>query len=159
MTNIILIAAIGKNRELGKNNDLIWHLKEDLNFFKETTMNHIIVMGYNTFKSLPKLLPGRKHIILTHQDINIDGVQVFHNMEELLTYLNSLDEDIYIIGGASIYEQFIPYANELLLTEIEEECFDADVYFPIWKEEDYTKEKIKDIDGDISYSHIRYRRK
>ena len=149
MTNIILIAAIGKNRELGKNNDLIWHLKEDLNFFKETTMNHIIVMGYNTFKSLPKLLPGRKHIILTHQDINIDGVQVFHNMEELLTYLNSLDEDIYIIGGASIYEQFIPYANELLLTEIEEECFDADVYFPIWKEEDYTKEKIKDIDGDI----------
>ena len=91
-------------------------------------MNHIIVMGYNTFKSLPKLLPGRKHIILTHRDINSDGVQVFHNMEELLTYLNSLDEDVYIIGGASIYEQFIPYANELLLTEIDAECFDADVY-------------------------------
>lgn len=67
MTKIIIIAAIGKNGELGKNNNLIWHLKEDLKFFKEVTTNHIIVMGYNTFKSLPCLLPNRTHIVLTHR--------------------------------------------------------------------------------------------
>lgn len=159
MANIILIAAIGKNRELGKNNDLIWHLKEDLKFFKENTMGHIIVMGYNTYESLPKLLPGRRHIILTHRDINIEGAEIFHNMEELLSYLNTLDEDIYIIGGASIYREFIPYGDELLLTEINAEYKEADVYFPEWNNEDFTKEIINEVDDDIPYSHIRYRRK
>lgn len=156
---IILIAAIGKNRELGKENNLIWHLKEDLKFFKENTMGHIIVMGYNTYKSLPNLLPGRRHIILTHRDINIEGAEIFHNMEELLSYLNTLDEDIYIIGGASIYREFIPYGDELLLTEINAEYKEADVYFPEWNNEDFTKEIINKVDGDIPYSHIRYRRK
>lgn len=156
---IILIAAIGKNRELGKENNLIWHLKEDLKFFKENTMGHIIVMGYNTYESLPNLLPGRRHIILTHRDLSIEGAEVFHNLDELLTYLHNLDEDIYIIGGASIYQQFMPYAQELLLTEINAECNEADVYFPEWNNEDFTKEIIKEVDGEIPYSHIRYRRK
>lgn len=156
---IILIAAIGKNRELGKENNLIWHLKEDLKFFKENTMGHIIVMGYNTYKSLPNLLPGRRHIILTHRDISLEGVEVFHNLDELLTYLNNIEEDIYIIGGASIYKQFMPYASELLLTEINAECNEADVYFPEWNNEEFTREVINEVDSDIPYSHIRYRRK
>lgn len=156
---IILIAAIGKNRELGKENNLIWHLKEDLKFFKENTMGHIIVMGYNTYESLPNLLPGRRHIILTHRDISLEGVEVFHNLDELLTYLNNMEEDIYIIGGASIYKQFMPYASELLLTEINAECNEADVYFPEWNNEEFTREVINEVDGDIPYSHIRYRRK
>ena len=70
MVSIKIIAAIGKNNELGINNELIWHLKEDLKFFKEETMGHKIVMGYNTFLSLPKLLPGRTHIVLTHHEID-----------------------------------------------------------------------------------------
>lgn len=156
---IILIAAIGKNRELGKDNNLIWHLKEDLKFFKENTMGHIIVMGYNTYESLPNLLQGRRHIILTHRDINTLGVEVFHNLDDLLTHLHNLDEDIYIIGGASIYQQFMPYAQELLLTQINAECNEADVYFPKWNNEEFTKEIIKEVDGEIPYSHIRYRRK
>lgn len=159
MANIILIAAIGKNRELGKDNNLIWHIKEDLKFFKENTMGHIIVMGYNTYESLPGLLPGRRHIILTHRDINIEGVKVFHSLNELLEYLKNIDEDIYIIGGATIYKQFMPYGNELLLTEIDAACSSADVYFPKWNNEEFTKEIISKIDSDIPYRHIRYRRK
>ncbi len=159
MAHIVIIAAIGQNRELGKNNNLIWHLKEDLKFFKETTMNHKIVMGYNTFKSLPKLLPKRKHLILTHQNIPNEEVEVFSDFKELLNYLNNLNEDIYIIGGASIYKQFLPYASELLLTEIEAECKDADAYFPDFDKSKYTKEEISNITSEeIKYQHIRYRR-
>lgn len=159
MAKIILIAAIGKNRELGKNNDLIWHLKEDMKFFREITMNHKIVMGYNTFLSLPKLLPGREHIVLTHKEINSEEVTVFHEANSLINYIQSLDEDIYIIGGASLYKLFIELADELVLTEIEAECDSADVYFPQYDVSSYETEHIKTVlDEDIKYKHIKLRR-
>lgn len=160
MAKLIIIAAIGQNNELGKNNNLIWKLKEDLKFFKDTTMHHKIVMGYNTFKSLPKLLPGREHIILTHRNLKIEGVKVFNEFESLLDYLKTLEEDIYIIGGASIYKLFINYADELLLTEIQASCIDADAYFPNFNIEEYTSEKIKEtFNEEIPYIHVRYRKK
>ncbi len=159
MAKITIIAAIGRNRELGKNNDLIWHLKEDLKFFKEKTTNHKIVMGMNTFKSLPKMLPNREHIILSHQNARIEGARVFNSLDDLLEYLNSLDEEVYIIGGASIYKLFMPYANQLLLTEIEEEDGDASVYFPEFNKNDYEKTLISEIEENgIKYKHISYRR-
>lgn len=157
MAIISIIAAIGKNNELGKNNDLIWHLKEDLKFFKETTMNHKIVMGYNTFKSLPKLLPGREHIVLTHKDIEINGVTVFNNIEDLITYLNKLDEVVYIIGGGMIYNLFINQADELILTEIDAEYLEADTYFPKFDRKKYIGKIVKEHDDNgIKYKHIKY---
>lgn len=160
MSKIIIIAAIGKNRELGKDNHLIWHLKEDLKFFKENTMNHKIVMGYNTFVSLNKLLPGREHIVLTHRKLNIADVQIFNDFNELLTYIKALDEDIYIIGGESIYRLFLEHADELLLTEINAECKEADAYFPNWDKEDYNSEILKSVDEEeMHYQHVRYRKK
>jgi len=93
MAKITIIAAIGQNRELGKNNDLIWHLKGDLQFFKSCTTNHKIIMGMNTFKSLPRLLPNREHIILSHQKTKINGTTIFNSLEELLNYLKELDEE------------------------------------------------------------------
>lgn len=160
MANIKIIAAIGKNLELGKNNDLIWHLKEDLKFFKSVTMGHTVVMGYNTFISLPHLLPGRKHIILSDKELNNEEVKVFNDFNTLVSYLESLDEDIYIIGGASIYRLFISLADELILTLIDAECKDADVYFPEYKKEDYEEELIKEInDEDPTYKHVVLRRK
>lgn len=87
MNNIIIIAAIGQNNELGKDNNLIWHLPDDLKFFKSITMNKTIVMGYNTYKSLPNLLPNRKQIVLTHRKINNPEVQVFNNIDFLLEYI------------------------------------------------------------------------
>lgn len=159
MAKITIIAAIGKNRELGKNNDLIWHLKGDLQFFKECTTNHKIIMGMNTFKSLPKMLPNREHIILSHRDISIDGATVFNNLEDLLTYLNKIDEEVFIIGGASVYKLFVPYADELILTEIDEEDLSADVYFPEFNKEEYERIILKEnSDNGVSYKHVSYRR-
>lgn len=159
MVSIKVIAAIGKNNELGINNELIWHLKEDLKFFKEETMGHKIVMGYNTFLSLPKLLPGRTHIVLTHHEIDNKEVIVFSNFEEVLNYLKALDEEVYVIGGASIYKLFLNVADELVLTEIDSEAL-ADAYFPTFNKEEYDKEVIDEhTENDISYKHVRYRRK
>lgn len=160
MAKIIMIAAVGQNGELGIDNHLIWNLKGDLKFFKEATTNHKIVMGYKTFTSLPKLLPNREHLVLTHQDLTMEKVQVFHDFSDLVNYLNSLDEDIYIIGGSSIYKLFLPLADELLLTEIKAEEKKADAYFPPFEENLYHREVIgENRENDISYAHVRLRRK
>ena len=159
MVSIKIIAAIGKNNELGINNKLIWHLKEDLKFFKKETMGHKIVMGYNTFLSLPGLLPERTHIVLTHHEIDNKEVMVFSNFEELLSYLKTLDETIYVIGGSSIYKLFLDIADELVLTEIDDER-QASVYFQSFNKEEYDKEVIDEHnENNISYKHVRYRRK
>ena len=153
---ISIIAAIGKNNELGKNNNLIWHIKEDLANFKRITMGKKIVMGANTYKSLPKKLEGREYIILSHSLKNIENGTVFSNFDDLLNYLQSLDEEVMIIGGASIYKMFLPYADKLYLTEIDA-SEDAQVYFP---KIDYNKFKIiKDIlsqEGNLKYRFKEY---
>lgn len=161
MANLILIAAVGENNELGKNNQLIWHLKKDMIFFKENTLNHKVVMGYKTYLSLPKLLSNRQNIVLTHQDIDIKGAFVFHSQKELLIYLNSLqEEDVYIIGGATIYKAFLPYANILLLTEIKATCKEADTYFPRFNLEDYEKINLASQQEDnLTFNHVKYVRK
>ena len=159
MAKLIIMAAIGKNGELGKDNDLIWHLKEDLKFFKEKTINHKVVMGYNTFKSLPKLLVNRTHIVLTHHDIDNKDVLVFNNFNDLINYLNNLDEDIYIIGGSKIYDLFMPLVDELILTEIDDKS-DADVYFPKFNKDDFLKRVIDSNEEEsLKYKHVLYRRK
>ena len=153
---ISIIAAIGKNNELGKNNDLIWRIKEDLANFKRITMGKKIVMGANTYKSLPKKLEGREYIVLSHSLKNIENGTIFSDFDKLLNYLQSLDEEVMIIGGASIYEMFLPYADKLYLTEIDA-SEDAQVYFP---EVDYNKFKmVNDVlsqDGDLKYRFREY---
>lgn len=160
MARIILIAAVGQNLELGKNNGLIWHLKEDMHFFKEHTTNHKIVMGYKTFLSLGRLLPNREHIVLTHHHCSIDNVSFFHDYESLYNYLSTFDEDIYIIGGSSIYRLFLNDAHELLLTEIHDNCQDADVYFPTFSTELFQKRLLssKEENG-VHFDHVQYTRK
>ena len=105
------------------------------------------------------MLPERTHIVLTHHEIDNKEVMVFSNFEELLNYLKTLDEEVYVIGGSSIYKLFLNIANELILTEIDSEAL-ADAYFPIFNKEEYDKELIDEhIENDISYKHVRYRRK
>ena len=161
LNNLKIIAAIGKNNELGKNNDLIWPIKEDLKFFKELTTNHNIIMGYNTYLSLPNKLPNRHHIILTHRDIKVDNdIDVYNNKYDLLENINNVEDEIYIIGGASIYKEFIDDTNELILTEIEAEDKNADVYFPTFKKEEWSKEIIcTHNDNNPPYKHVKYLRK
>ena len=160
MGKITLIAAIGKNFELGKNNNLIWSIPEDLKFFRDNTLNKPIVMGMNTLNSLPKLLPNRRHIILTHREILLDSsIMIFHNLDELLQYIETLDEEVMIIGGAMIYKQFIEYADKMILTEIDDSC-DADVYFPKFNINGWTREVISNHEyNGLKYSHVVYTRK
>ena len=154
---INIIAAVGKNLELGKDNKLIWSIKEDLIYFKEKTLGKTVVMGKNTFYSIGKALPGRNNIVLTSGDIDVDNIKVLHDYKEVF----SLEEDeIYIIGGESIYRLFLPYADNLYLTEIDEEDTLADSYFPYFDKEDYIKEIIRDSSSnDLNYSFVRYRKK
>lgn len=160
MNNISLIAAIGKNFELGKGNDLIWHLPGDLNFFKNVTMGKEIVMGSKTFYSLPNLLPGRKHIVLTRKSIEIPEVLVMHLKEELIEYLKEIKKEVMIIGGASIYAQFIDIADKMYLTHIDAVCDEADAYFPKFNYNDWDSEILRtNSDSGISYKHVLYKRK
>lgn len=153
---ISIIAAIGKNNELGKDNNLIWHIKGDLAHFKELTMHKKIVMGASTYKSLPKKLEGREYIILSKSLSNISDAVVYQSFDDLLAYLNTLDEEVMIIGGASIYKLFLPYAEVLYLTEIEEES-NADVYFPEFDKKDFTKTLSEEhVDDDIKYKFVTY---
>ena len=153
---ISIIAAIGKNNELGKDNNLIWHIKGDLAHFKELTMHKKIVMGASTYKSLPKKLEGREYIILSKSLSGIPDAQIYQNFDDLLAYLNTLDEEVMIIGGASIYKLFLPYAEVLYLTEIEEES-NADVYFPEFDKKDFTKTLSEEhVDDDIKYKFVTY---
>ncbi len=163
MKNVTLIAAIGKKNELGKNGDLVWKLKEDMQFFKEQTMGKPMAMGYNTFYSLRggKPLPGRQHIVLTSREIEPNPqVTIVRSVEELLKYIEDYKEEVMIIGGSKFYQTMLPYANKLLLTEIESEDKEADVYFPEFKKEEWNREVLSTHkENDITFYHVMYTRK
>ena len=153
---ISIIAAIGKNRELGRGNDLIWHIKEDLKNFKNLTMGKYIVMGKNTYESLPKHLEGRKYIVLSSSLSEIENGLLFNDFNKLLEFIKDVDEEVMIIGGASIYKLFLPFADKLYLTEIDSEE-KADVYFPDFNKEDYECNVVStnEVDG-LKYSFVIY---
>ena len=158
--NVNIIAAIGKNNELGKNNDLIWKFKEDMKFFKETTMGHPVVMGRRTFESLPNILPGRENVVISTNNINNDKIKLYKSIKDFLVSYKNYNNDVFIIGGATIYKAFIDIATTLYLTEIDDIEKDADVYFPIFNKEEFNKEIIKELEeNDIKYKHVLYKRK
>ena len=155
-----IIAAVGKNLELGKNNDLIWSIPGDLKFFREVTKGHKIIMGRNTFDSLPRMLPGRKHIVLSSREDFPSEVEVFKNLKDLLLKYKDCEEEIFVIGGGSIYSLFLEYCDKLYLTEIDEEDKSASVYFPFFDKNLYDSEIIgNNSDLGISYKHVLYIRK
>lgn len=128
---IAMVACMSQNRVLGKDNKMPWHLPEELKYFRRVTMGHTIVMGRRTFESIGKPLPGRKNVILTRSsDYHPEGCEVVHQLEEVLAF----QEDVYIIGGAKVYKQFLPYADRLYLTIIHEEM-EGDAFFPEMGEE------------------------
>lgn len=157
--NLVIIAAIGKNNELGKDNKLIWHLPGDLKFFKEKTIGKNIVMGRKTFESLPKMLPNRHHIVISTGNIDNSEVEVYHSIEDFLKDY-SYSGETYVIGGASIYNSLIDYVDVMYLTEINKECLDADSYFPDFDREGWRSEVIgNNTENGISYKHVLYKRR
>ena len=156
-----IIAAIGKNNELGKDNKLIWHLPEDLKRFKMFTTGKTIIMGRKTFESLGRVLPNRKHIVLTHNKeykYDHEMVEVLCDLEEIEKYINS-EEENFVIGGASIYKMLMPYAKKLYITKIDEE-FEADAFFPEIDENDWKivekEQGITDENNPYRYEYITY---
>lgn len=152
-----IIAAIGKNNEMGKDNKLLWHLPSDLKFFKDITLNHTVIMGKNTYLSIGKPLPNRTNIVLS-SSLEDDRVIVCKTLDEIKNYIKE-DEEVFIIGGYIIYKVFLPLANKLYLTHINKE-YDADVFFPEVNYEEYTSELIDEgKENNLEYEHVLYKRK
>lgn len=159
---LILIAALGTNNELGKDNDLIWHLPEDLKRFKKLTSGHHIIMGRKTFESIGKPLPNRITVIITRdENYQKEGCLIANSLEKAVE-LAKKDENPYIIGGAQIYNQALKIATNLEITYVHHE-FEADVFFPkidltIWEEtaRDFHKADEK---HKYDYSFVSYTRK
>lgn len=158
---ITIIAAIGRNNELGKNNDLIWYLPADLKRFKKITTGHTIIMGRNTFESIGKPLPNRRSIIITrNKAYQQEGCEVVYSLEEAIQLIKG-EEAAFIIGGAQIYKEIIEkdLADQLDITKVDDD-FEADVFFPsinkeVWKEvsrEDF----LPDEKNNYRYSFLKY---
>lgn len=160
--NISIIVAIAQNFAIGKNNDLLFHLPNDLKRFKEITTGHPVIMGRNTLLSLPKgALPNRRNVVITdNPEEKFERCEMVFSIEEAVNAVKD-ENEAFIIGGGMIYRQFYPIANKLYLTLVHKD-FDADVYFPEidfsqWEEtfrEDYFDEK-----NGFNYSYLNLKRK
>jgi len=159
---ITIIAAIGKNRALGKDNDLIWHLPNDLKRFKQVTSGHDVIMGRKTFESLGKPLPNRTNIIITRNgNFHAKGCIVVNSLEAAIKAAKA-DPNPYILGGAEIYDQAIKIADILDLTLVDA-ILDADAFFPkidkdIWKET-ARQDFYADEKHQYNYSFVTYKKK
>lgn len=149
-----LIVARGQRGEIGKDNQLLWHLPNDLAFFKRMTMDKTIIMGRRTFESLPGVLPKRRHVVLTSSALEHPKVEVVHTLEEALAY-----EDAFCIGGGKLYEQMLPYCDRLYITEVAAN-FEADTYFPSFDETLYQKTILGvGKENGLYYEHVLYEKR
>jgi dihydrofolate reductase len=128
---ISMIAAAAENNVIGKNNELVWHMPADFKYFKEKTKGHIIIMGRKTFESLGKPLKYRTNVVVTrNKDFKPEGAEVFMSLDEAIGWSEKQDDnEVFIIGGASIYEQAMEKADRIYLTRIHE-TFEGDTFFP-----------------------------
>ncbi len=125
---ISIIAAMDRNQLIGKENRIPWRIHEDLAYFRKVTMGHVVVMGRKTYESLNQPLDGRTNVILTHrQDYRADGCIIMHSVEEVLVKFPN--EEVFIIGGAEVFKLFLPYAEKLYLTQIDN-TYQGDTWFP-----------------------------
>ena len=149
-----IIVAVAENNVIGSNNSMPWHLPDDLKRFKEITMNNTIIMGRKTFESLPKILPGRQHIVLTKDKdytVDSDQVTIVHDLNEIIEKYSNSEEEAFIIGGGKIYDLTYPYCNKLYLTKVKS-LFKGDTYFPDINFHDW---KVIYSSGEkIEYEHI-----
>ena len=162
MKKISIIVAVARNWAIGKDNQLLWHISKDLKRFKKLTEGHNVIMGKKTYESLPlRPLKNRTNIVISdNPDDRFEGCITVYSINEALQYCNEKEES-YIIGGGSVYRQFLPHADKLYLTVVEKD-FDADTFFP---ELDLTQWKLleredhgPDEENDFSYSFRIYKK-
>jgi dihydrofolate reductase len=152
---ISMIVAYGKNWEIGLNNQMLWHISEDFKNFKAITSGHHILMGRKTFESIGKPLPNRTSLVLTRGDFAQESVETFNDVQEAFNFARAnAEEELFIIGGANIYETLFPYVDKMYLSEVDFEG-DADAFlkpidFSTWDlEEERNYEEIKDENGVV----------
>jgi dihydrofolate reductase len=150
---ISLIVAMAANRAIGLNNKMPWHLSADLKKFKQITMGSPILMGRKTYESIGRPLPGRRNIIISRNaDYQQDGCLIFSNLEKAIASCQQYDE-LFIIGGAKLYESTLPVADKLYLTEINKE-FEADTFFPVINRDEWREIAREDISDDPSVDFL-----
>lgn len=150
---VSIIAAVARNLAIGYQNKLLYWLPNDLKRFKALTTGHTIIMGRRTFESLPKgALPNRRNVVLTRSQVTFPGAETFPS---LLAALASCapEEDVYIIGGASVYAEALPLADRLCLTEIDDTPAQADAFFPQFSEEEWKVAEKEEHDIDEKHAH------
>jgi len=161
-SNLSLIVAVAENGAIGKNNDLLWHISADLKHFKALTTGHCIIMGRKTYESFPKRpLPNRRNVVITNNmDYREEGCEVVHSVEEAIALCKD-DEQSFVIGGATVYRQFLPLVNKLYLTKVFA-TFDADTFFPPIDKEEFREVSASEIFTDeksgLRYQFLEYRR-
>lgn len=163
MKDISIIVAIASNNAIGKDNDLLWHISNDLQRFKRITEDHFIIMGKRTYFSLPRRpLPKRTNMVITDvANEQIDNCLMAYSIEDAVNKMD-IDNENFIIGGGSIYEQFMPLANKLYITRVHKD-YEADTFFPEvslseWKLSEKT-DIVDDKQNDFNYSFEIYERK
>ncbi|MFV0378196.1 MAG: dihydrofolate reductase [Mangrovibacterium sp.] len=159
--NLSMIVAIAQNGAIGKNNDLLFHLSGDLKRFKAITSGHTIIMGRKTLLSLPKWpLPNRRHIVISsNPQAQFEGCETVTSIAEALARIEG-DQEAFVIGGGSIYQQFYPLCSRIYLTKVYAD-FDADTFFPDLNEADWTVESLEkhhDEHNNFDYAYINLQR-
>ncbi|WP_374257699.1 dihydrofolate reductase [Aquabacterium sp.] len=156
---LALIAAVARNGAIGKDNALLWHLPEDLKFFKRTTLGCPVLMGRKTYDSIGRPLPGRRNIVITRQaDWSASGVDTASSLTEALSLVADAPK-VFIIGGAQIYEQALPLVQDIVLTEVDAD-YDADAFFPAWDRSAFeeTSRERHQTDTGLAYAFVTYQR-
>ncbi len=149
-----MIAAMGKNRVIGKDNDMPWHLPADLQHFKRTTLGSPIIMGRKTYDSIGRPLPGRLNIILSRNTkLKVEGCSVVNSLDDALVLANETEaKEIFITGGAHLYNKFLENADRLYLTLIDE-AFDGDTCFPDYTQGDWQETSQENYQADDKNPH------
>lgn len=151
-----IIACVGKNNELGKKGKLIFSIKDDMKFFRETTSGHKVLMGRKTWESLPAKLKNRENFVASSRVVP-DADRTIHDLPNFIAENKDTAEEIFIIGGGRIYSEFLPYAKTLYLTEVDSSDINADTFFPNFDKSKYSQELIKKgKENDLTFSIIKY---
>lgn len=155
-----IIAAIAENFAIGRDNDLLWHISGDLKRFKKITTGHTIIMGRKTFQSLPKgPLPNRRNIVISRNpDFSHEGIEVVKSVEQAKNIAGN-DREIFIIGGGTIYKEFLPIANKIYLTIVHKK-YEADVFFPRLDYDDWDiEDKVENFEHSPPFTYVTLIRK
>lgn len=147
-----IIVAAAENNVIGRDNDLLWHIPADFKHFKATTMGKPMIMGRKTFESLPGILPGRPHIVVSRSGFTHEGATSCSSLEEAIEEAKKIaNDEVFIIGGAQIYEQALPLCDRLYLTRVHN-TYEGDAFFPEINLDDWTIEAEEKHEGDPDFT-------